>query len=234
MPQELAPEWLTIADLADRCAQETERFFHGDNHDPRYCFELFRRAILERDQSAWEIIHVQYQALVTGWVKQHRAFEAGGEEVQYFVNRAFEKVWIALTPEHFTHFPDLRSLLRYLKMCVHSAIVDHNRAAEQSAGDVDIDAPAVENKLQSPAIEDQAFDQAFRRQFWNWIDGRLHDDEERLVIRCSFIFGMKPQEIYERFHELFDDVDEIYRIKQNVLARLRRDPGFQRFLDQND
>ena len=100
-----------LADIADRCAQETERFFQGQSYDPQYCFELFRRAILEHDQSAWETIHARYQSLVAGWVKQHPAFESSGEEVPYFVNRAFEKIWVALTPDKFGRFSDLSSLL---------------------------------------------------------------------------------------------------------------------------
>lgn len=234
MTEESDVQRLTIAGLAHRCAQETERFFRRQSYDPRYCFELFRRAIIGREQPAWEAIHAQYQSLVSGWVKQHRAFEVGGEEAQYFVNRAFEKLWIALTPDRFSHFPDLPSLLRYLKMCVYSAIVDHNRTAEQSAWDAEIDSPAVESMAQGSVAEDPTLDQTYRRQFWDWIDERLHDEKERLIIRASFVFGLKPSDICEQFSIMFSDVDEVYRIKQNVLARLRRDPDFQKFLDQND
>jgi hypothetical protein len=33
---------------------------------------------------------------------------------------------------------------------------------------------------------------------------------------------MKPVEIYEKHPDLFDGVAEVYRIKRNVLERLRR------------
>ena len=83
---------LSIAGLAHRCAQETDLFFRRLSYDPAYCFELFRRAILEGNQRAHECIYTQYQPLVAGWVERHPSFAGTDEEVQYFVNRAFEKL----------------------------------------------------------------------------------------------------------------------------------------------
>ena len=124
---------LTLAGIAHRCAQETELFFQRQRYDPRYCFELFRRAIVHCNQRAWEIAYAQYRSLVAGWVERHSAFSTSGEEVQHFVNRAFEKMWVALTPDKFNNFSDLKSLLRYLQMCVHSVILDQVRVAEKSS-----------------------------------------------------------------------------------------------------
>ncbi len=234
MLYESDPRLLTLAGIAHRCAQETERFFQRQSHDPRYCFELFRRAILEHDQLAWEMIHAQYQPLVAGWVQHHPAFEAGDEEVQYFVNRTFEKIWVALTPEKFSRFSDLQPLLRYLKMCVHSVIVDHNRSAEQSAWDIQAEESAVENIANDQAIEDGVLDQMYQHQLWEWINARLNDEKERLVVYGSFTLALKPRELYVQFRTMFSDVDEVYRIKQNILARLRRDPEFKKLLGEHD
>ena len=123
---------LSLTDLARICAEETELFFQHRDHDTTYCFELFRRAIRENDQYAWEIIYDQYQTLVSGWVKQHRGFERSGEEVQFFVTGAFAKISSILTSEKFERFSDLQSLLSYLKMCVHSVITDYNRTADRA------------------------------------------------------------------------------------------------------
>jgi hypothetical protein len=91
---------------------------------------------VHQNQRAWELICAQYDAQVSRWVKRHPAFPTSGEEVPYFVNRAFEKTWVALTAERFGNFPDLKSLLRYLQMCVHSAVMDHARTAERADLDV--------------------------------------------------------------------------------------------------
>lgn len=225
---------LTLSELTDHCAQETERFFQGQSYDPQFCFELFRRAILEHDQLAWEAIHVQYYSLVTGWVNKHRGFETSGEEAQYFVNRAFEKIWAALTPDRFGRFSDLRALLGYLKMCVNSVIVDHTRSLVQANLYIAAEESTIEARAHSPALEDGALDRLYRQTLWESMDTRLHDEKERLVVYGSFILGLKPRELYDRFQNTFSGVDEVYHVKQNILARLRRDADFQRLLEERD
>jgi hypothetical protein len=221
-----------VADLAQRCADETELYFHHQTHDTQYCFELFRRAIWERDQSSWEIICQQYQPLVTGWVRQHPRFESSGEEIQYFVNGTFGKIAGTLTPEKFAGFSDIASLLSYLKMCVHSVIFDHSRKVDQlNLYDLD---EAAEEVADDPSPEEQALEQSYRQAFWDLTNARLQDEKERLVIRGSFVLDLKPQEIFEHFRNVFSDVDEIYRVKQNVLSRLRRDPEFRKFLGKDN
>jgi hypothetical protein len=225
-------EQMAVADLAQRCADETELYFHHRNHDTQYCFELFRRAIRERDQASWEMICLQYQPLVTGWVRQHPRFESSSEEIQYFVNGTFAKIAGTLTPEKFGGFSDIASLLSYLKMCVHSVIFDHNRRVEL----IDLNAldDALEQVSDDPSPEEQAVDQSFRQAFWDLTFARLHDVKERSVIHGSFVLDLKPQEIYDHFPGVFVDVDEIYRVKQNVLSRLRRDAEFRKFLGEDD
>jgi hypothetical protein len=224
--------YLTVQDLAKRCAQETELYFQHKSQDAIYCFELFRRAIRERDQLAWEMVYTQYNALVTGWVRQNPSFESSGEEVQYFVNGAFGKISGTLTPEKFGGFSDIGSLLRYLKMCVHSMIVDHNRLSEQ-AQLYPLDSALNEASADAPP-EKQTMDRAYQQALWDWIDTRLHDEKERLVMKCIFILVLSPSVIYEHYPHKFSDVKEIYRIKQNVLARLSRDPDFKKLFGQDD
>jgi len=146
-------EHLTLAGIAHRCAQESERFFRRLSNDPRYCFELFRRAILERSQEAWELVYAQYHALVLKWAALHPALSATVEEPQYFVNRAFEKMWLSITADKFVCFPDLKSVLRYLQMCVHSVIVDSARRAEQSSADASTEEENYESTEQGPSVE---------------------------------------------------------------------------------
>ena len=232
MSEELTPQQMAVADLAHRCARETQHYFQQQHHDNSYCFELFRRAIEARNQAAWEVICIQYQPLVSGWVRQHRGFEATGEEVQYFVNGAFGKISGTLTPDKFGKFPDVGALLRYLKMCVHSIILDYTRAAEQGhLSDLD-DAEEEASSEQPP--EEQALDRSYQHAFWELINARMQDEKEHAVIYGSFVLDLKPQELLEHSPKLFSDVDEIYRVKQNVLARLRRDPEFRKFLGEDD
>ena len=221
---------LALEGIAHHCQEETELFFQGQAYDPRYCFELFCRAIIGRDQSAWQLVYAQYRPLVAGWVERHPAFPNSGEEAQYFINRAFEKMWAALTPEKFSHFSNLKSLLRYLQMCVHSVILDQIRVAERSVAAIHIDQVAALGGTKGPVAEEQALAQVHRQEFWRKIDTRLRTEKERRVVYGSFILALKPREIHAQFRETFADVHEVYRVKENVLARLRRDAELQEFL----
>ena len=226
------PQYLPVADLAKRCARETEQFFQHRVQDSKYCFELFRRAIRDADQFAWDMIYAQYKSLVTGWVRNSTAFQASREQVEYFVNGAFGRIAVVLTAEKFGRFEEIGSLLRYLKMCVHSVIVDHNRLAEQmnlySLEDI-------ENEVSTdPTLENQTMERSYRQTFWDLVSQRLHDEKERLVMQGLFILALKPRELYKRAQHMFSDVDEIYRVKQNILARLGRDPEFGKLLGQDD
>lgn len=224
---------LNLEDVADHCAHETRLFFQRQIYDPRYCFELFRRAIVERNQRAWELVYNQYRLLVTGWVHRHPAFSVTGEEVQYFVNRAFEKMWVALTPERFGRFSNLKSLLRYLQMCVHSVILDHVRATEQPILDAQPKVSPDEDRMRDPIVEQQALERVCNQEFWDEIKGRLGNEKERLVIYGSFFMALKPRELYAQFKDKFCDVSEVYRVKENVLARLRRDTELKNLFGQD-
>lgn len=226
---------LTLGGLAQRCTQETELFFRRQSYDPRYCFELFRRAVIGRDQHAWERIYAQYRPLVAGWVKCHSAFPDSGEEVQYFVNRAFEKMWSALPPDKFGNFPNLKSLLRYLQVCVHSVILDRVRKGELAIVDVDIDDEVSlgEQEITSRPSSDRALDRIHQQEVWREIDARLSSDRERKVVYGSFVLALKPREILAHYPETFDSVNQVYRAKENVLARLRRDSELLKFLADN-
>jgi len=232
MTDEVDLQHLPVDDLAKRCAQETELFFQHHVQDSKYCFELFRRAIRDTNQFAWDMIYAQYRSLVTGWVKNSTAFQASSEQVEYFVNGAFGKIAVILTAEKFGRFEEIGSLLRYLKMCVHSVIVDHNRLADQ----VNLyPLEDVENEASTdPTLENQTMERAYRQKFWDLVSRRLHDEKERLVMQGLFILALKPRELFERARHMFSDVDEIYRVKQNILARLGRDPEFGKLLGQDD
>jgi DNA-directed RNA polymerase specialized sigma24 family protein len=232
MSHEMEPRLLSLVDLAEGCARESDRFFSHQPHDPCYCFELFRRAIFDRNQRSWELIYAQYRRLLINWVLRHPDFAASGEDAEYFVNGAYEKMWAALTPSKFAHFPDLKSLLRYLQMCVHSVIVDHNRLNAHAAVASELADKGVPGGV-APRDHDQPLAGLQREEFWRCLDARLSNEKERRVIYGLFVLGFKPRELYDRWRESFRDVAEIYRVRENVIERLRRDYELKKMLDDD-
>lgn len=218
---------LTLAGLSHRCGQETESFFQRAAYDPAYCYELFRRALLERNQRAYDCLYSQYQPLVAGWVERHPSFPGSGEEVQYFVNRAFEKLWQALTPDKFRRFSDLKALLSYLKLCTHSVVIDQARARQRALLDEEPGEAILAGQAAATNVEGDAIDTAQQQEFWRLINERLAGEKEQAVVFGSFVLAMKPAELQQHYAHLFSDVHDVYRTKQNVLERLRRDQSLR-------
>lgn len=219
----------SLNSLQHRCAGETQKFFNRQEHDPTYCYELFRRAILQRDQHAWELVYAQYHALVAGWIQRSTLFHTLEEDLDYFINRAFEKMWASLTSDKFAGFPDLKSLLRYLQMCSFSALVDSARQLERAAQIAEAELSEVEPRIsiERPDPEDIAIRREQARLLWNMLEERLKSEQERIVLYGSWVQGLKPGEIYQVYPGAFRDTREVYLVKDNLLARLRRDTAMR-------
>jgi hypothetical protein len=217
-----------LADLASRCREETLRFLRGEPRDDTYCFEVFQRAVVERDNQAWEALVGQYRGIVLAYVSQHSAAAMIGESDDYWVNRAFQRFWTAVGADRFAQFPDLPALLRYLKLCVHSVLMDEVRSRRArtcaSLDDVSDSLPSV------ASAERNVLGDLGGEQLWQAIVGLLRDEREKQVAYLSFTRDLKPAEIFDRSPELFPSVADVYRVKRNLIERLRNSQVIREFL----
>ncbi len=220
-------EHLSVTELAQRCSEETNKFLKQNASNDRFCLELFRRAIIIRDDNAWASIYQQYAPLVLTWVTQHQSATPllGQEGSAPLVNAAFAKFSQALTPTKISNFDTLAALLKYLKMCVHSVVADEVRSRQARQFE-----DTLETIEQEPAGDDPADDVVSNisaQYLWQIIQEELHRDDERMLIYLAYVQGMKPGEISSQHRRLFPTVDDVYRIKRNVLERLRRNRRLQ-------
>ncbi len=216
----LPPNQMNLDVLMKHCATESERFYRGQQHDTSFSYELFRRALVERDESAWTELFHHYNGLVEGWVRRSSAFTSSGESSEFFVVGAFTKFWRAVTPDRFTSFPTLASLLHYLQMCTTSVVIDSVRA--QSWSEIVSDDNIHLEATSQHAPDEEAVGRVEREEFWHFIDAQLNDEIERVVVYCSFVLGLTPRAIFARRHDLFATVNDVYNVKRNVLGRLSR------------
>jgi DNA-directed RNA polymerase specialized sigma24 family protein len=226
--ESLDPMQLSLPALVRRCATESDHFYHNRPYDARFAHELFRRALVERDEIAWEHIYTHYSPLVESWVRRSGAFVGSGESSEFFVGAAFTKFWRAVSPERFATFATLAALLSYLQLCTSSEVIDSVRAqswAEMVAEDA---LPA--DQTPRASADDEALDRVSQAEFWRYIDTQLNGDAERAVVLGSFVLGMKPGEICDQRPDLFASVGEVYNVKRNVLCRLSRNPELRRRL----
>jgi len=221
------PEQLSITELARCCSEETTKFLKQNVSNDRYCLELFRRAITKRDDDAWICIYQQYSPLVLTWVNQHQSATPllGQDGSAPLVNAAFAKFSQALTPAKMDNFDSLAAVLKYLKMCVHSVVADEVRARQARQFEEALELMEHEPATDDPA--DSVISNLSAQGLWQVIQEELNGEDERVLIYLAYIHGMKPSEISSQNRRLFPTVDDVYRIKRNVLERLRRNRRLQ-------
>jgi hypothetical protein len=224
----LVPTQIEIGALIRRCIVESERFYRGQPHDTRFAYELFRRALVERNEVAWEHIYTHYSGLVESWVRRSGAFVGSGESSEYFVSLAFTRFWRAITPERFESFPTLPSLLHYLQLCAGCVVIDSVRAQSWSEMLPEESIPFDRAARTSP--DEEAMERVNRQEFWSYISSQLNDEAERVVVFDFFVMGMKPGDIYDHRQDLFTSVKDVYNVKRNVLGRLSRNSELRRML----
>jgi DNA-directed RNA polymerase specialized sigma24 family protein len=238
MTHEINLQFMTVEDLAQKCAQETKLYFNYLTNDTKYCFELFRRAISERSNLAWKAIIVQYKPSVARWVNRwadkHPDFPLAREEEEDFINEAFIRFWNHFTTDKFGKAQGLDDVLKYLKMCVNSAILDIWRKMQhrqfdqklESNDDGEESAPVEPGPTPEELVQND--------EIWQLIQSRLKDKKEYTVVYASFHLALSPRQIIAEYPNIFQDINEVYQCKANVLARLARDPELRKLLNLDD
>ncbi len=207
---------LDIAELARRCGEETARYLRREAYSERFCLELFRRAVVDRDQAAWEAVHRHFSGAVRRWLGT--GFDDDGA-----VAATFERFWHAVDGEKFARFGSLAAVLQYLKMCGLSTRLDRVRAAKAVQNEETFDEAALALDA-GVDIEAAVLEQADATALWDAVRRHLTDERERRLVYLSYVLGLTPRGIRDRYTADYPDVVEIYRLKRGILERLRKVP----------
>jgi DNA-directed RNA polymerase specialized sigma24 family protein len=214
---------LTVSELAHRCGEETARYLRGEPRSDRFCFELFRRAVIERDEAAWAAVLAQYREPVRHWLGGRQ------DDADDGVSAAFERFWHAISPEKFARFTSLPAILQYLKMCAHTVTIDRLRTSQLTAMEQTLDeAPELPD---AGSIEELVASKVDAAAFWHEVQQILGDEREQRVIYFSYVIGLTPRAICAHYAGEFPSVQDVYRLKRLALDRLRRAPTLMRFAD---
>jgi hypothetical protein len=225
------PHLIQAADLDTLVCEariQERNFINGCPSSDAAGVELFRRAIEQQDQLAWEAILALYRGLLLAYCSRVVIRRLVPEDDQFYVERAFERFWRATRRAEIGQFRDLGAILSYLQMTLSSVLLDDARARRRQAtlslGNVSAEASLSDD----PA--GLATSRGAGRELWRTIEAELHDDDERLIARLSFLHGMAARHIRTRYPERFVRIGDIYRIKRNIVERLRHSPAIRELL----
>lgn len=219
---------MTLEQLANGCRQ-----IKSDNSHEPYCFELFRRAIIDKSELCWSALYAQYSKLVVHWVDAFRKSSAPHltTPIEDLVMDAFTAFWRAFTVEKLSNAGHLAQVLSYLKSCSATAVLQAKRREEHQVKhhmwDQATTEAALDGQRNGNHPEEQYLATMWQEKLWQVVNRCCYDERERVLARLSFVSDLKPSEILDRHPELFADVAEIYTLRRNLKNRLWRDKDLQ-------
>ncbi len=212
----------SIANLQQNCQEQSDRFFKRLHYDASYCYEIFHRAIVNRNDLAWEALVLQYTPQLRRWFYAHPSHHNSDEDPEYFINGVFLRFYKAISPQRFLKFDSLAQVLQYLRLTLHNQITDDLR--KQRAPQVNLD--DVYNVADGHSA-DASLD---KREFWTVLEAETNNQQELVLIDLMLAKQMKPAEIVATRPDLFDNVTQVYRNKENMMGRWRRNQKLRELL----
>lgn len=180
-------------------------------------YNLFCRAIMQRDAEAWYAIVTRYRSLLMSWAASCSSKLWINERHDDIADQALTRAWLALTPERFAGFASLPALLAYLHTCVTATVIDHARAQaarQRTMQQIEVGMVATPEQIVLGQLE--------REQLWQLIANCVTAEPEYTFLVERFVLELPPRVILARHPELFADIDALYAIRRNLLLRLQR------------
>ena len=175
--------------------------------------ELLRRTMAHGDQEAWTQFQQCLEETVLTWLHEHPGREAvcRGLCEKELVVQAFERFRFAAGQAQMA-FETLAEVLVYLRASLHGVILDTLRPLSLPE-DVLKPVPGQKSELQ---VEDQIDS----NEIWEALQTILPGVRERRLVYLLYHCGLAPKEIVHCYPQEWSDVQEIYRLRRNIVGRL--------------
>ena len=206
---------LSISALVEQCRREIGSYRRGELSNEAFGLELLHRAIVQGDQDAWAGLQQCFDDTIRGWLHSHplRKVACQLESEETYMALALERFWQATARQQIV-FKTLAGALAYLRASLHGAILDTLRTYSRPR----------EVALPEPgeAGEPQVEDQVAGLQVWEALQTILPNKREQRLAYLLYHCGLKPREIVRFCSQEWSDVQEIYRLRRNILERILR------------
>lgn len=212
IPGELTLSTMNIATLKDNSKKEINQFQSGKLDTDRYCTELLRRATLQDDQDAWNIMQQLLGEIVRGWIDHHPQKELvrdpGSEEI--YVTQAFA-LFKQIIVQHQVKFTCLTDVLCYLRASLNGAILERSRA---------FSLPQVSPFEGLDNAKEPETTNSAKNALWELLKHYLPSAREQKLGSLLFHLGLGPKDIVIFSPQEFQDVREISRLRCFIIEQL--------------
>jgi len=187
---------------------------HGDVYHDQYYFKKFRRALEERNQAAQKWIEYHLSAMLIDWIQAHpsRDLACRLHPKEYFVVQAFKRCWQTSLQHYEFEFKNMADVLYYLRVYLNAAILDALRNYSRQ-GNTPLPASLIARESFSNQDDSS-------HEIWSNIEGKLSDARERRLAYLLFHCAIKPVEIVSSCPQDFSDVQEISRVRHDIIELL--------------
>lgn len=214
--RESALRALKVSELAEQCLLEINAYRRGEPSTDVNGVELLRRATMWDDQEAWASLQQCLTEVVRGWLRRHPSREVAArlDSEENYVAQAFARFLQACTQSQQIEFRSFAAALQYLRASLNGALLDTLRAYGRPK---EIPRPVL-GEAREPWAEDGSEDQ----ELWEVIRSHLPNQREQRLTYLLFHCGLGPREIVRFCPEEFCSVEDIYRLRRNIVERLLR------------
>jgi len=201
-----------LSTLVEQCRQEIQAYRRGGPSNEAHGLELLHRTIVQGDQAAGAGIQQCLSEIVLGWLRGHPSREVAYRLLseEDYVALAFERFWQA-TIQQQVIFRTLAGALVYLRASLHGAILDTLR---DSLRPREVSMPLA----QEPVVEDQTA----RLAVWEILQTMLPSEREQRLAYLLYHCKLGPREMVRFCPQEWNDIQEIYRLRRDILQRLLR------------
>jgi hypothetical protein len=212
---EMTPEEMSLAALAECSARELGKYRRKEPSNDRYCLEIFRRAVILGENEAWGVLRQLLGESMRQWLGRNPYREAAlrHEVERTHMDDAFSRFWKAVSDQKM-QFDTLAGALKYLHLCLSSAVLDtlrtYSRPHEEALPDY--------GHPDEPLVEDSYAE----GELWDIIKSVLPNQREQRLAELLFFCNLKPRQVVALCPSEFQDENEIYRLKRNIVDRIMR------------
>lgn len=177
--------------------------------------ELLHQALVQGSQDAWAELQQCLGETVRRWLHTHPSKEAAcrWESEEHYVGLAFERFRQAAI-EGQVAFETQPSALIYLRASLNGTILDTLRSYSRPRA-VLVPLPGAPSR---PYVEDRNTS----LELWEILQRALPSEREQQLAYLLYHCGLGPREIVQFCPQEWNDVQEIYRLRRNILERLLR------------
>jgi hypothetical protein len=211
--RESALSAMSTLELEAHCKQDMSHLYRGDSSNEQYGLELFCRAGVDGDQEAWIAVQHCFNEPVREWLRHHPHREAACsiDNEEHYVALAFARCWQTLRTQQW-EYGRLSAFVQCLHVCLNGVILETLRARSR---EVSLPAPYEAGK---PHVEESTD----TGEVWEHLKAMLPDEREQRLAYLLFHCGLKSKEIMAFCPQEFNDVQEISRLRRNIMERLLR------------